>query len=165
MQSSEVGWAEVFGGLPPLIKELHNGLGQRLILGAQLQVHLDLLHPGGAKHHTVAFATIQGGVKIDPTEGCLRHTNILTMVLQKQCLQSLHGLEVLGVSVPVPVHLVPPHPVEPPLRDGLLLLLLKLVLAREDATTEGAVRIEGNPMITQAGQELLLNLPTTKTTQ
>ena len=152
MQSSEVGWAEMLGRLPPLVEELDNRLRERLGLGAQLQVHLDLLHPGGSEHHAITFVSVQEGVKIDPTESCLRHTNILAMVLSEQGLQPLHGLEVLSVPVPVPVHLVPAHPVEPPLRDGFLLLLLELVLAREDAAAKGAVGVEGNPMVTQAGQ-------------
>ena len=80
-QSSEVSWTEVFGRLPPLVKELHNRLGKRLRIGAEVQVHLELLDPGGPQHHAITFVSFQGGVKIDPAEGCLRHTNILAMVL------------------------------------------------------------------------------------
>ena len=46
-QSSEVSWTEVFGRLPPLVKELDNRLGKRLRIGAEVQVHLELLDPGG----------------------------------------------------------------------------------------------------------------------
>ena len=68
----------------------------------------------------------------------------------------------LIVPVSLPVHLVPAHPVEPALRDRLLLLLLELVLAREDAAAKRAVRIESDPMVTQTRQELLFDLPLTR---
>ena len=60
--------------------------------------------------------------------------------------------------ISVPVDLVPADPVEAALGYLLVVLLLELILAGEDAAAQGGVGVEGDVVMAEAREELLLHL-------
>ena len=61
--------------------------------------------------------------------------------------------------ISVSVDLVPTDPIKAPLGYFLVILLLELILARQDAAPQGRVGVECNVVVAEAREELLLYLP------
>ena len=60
--------------------------------------------------------------------------------------------------ISVPVDLVPADTIEAPLGYFLVVLLLELILAGEDAATQGGVGVERDVVMTETREQLLLHL-------
>ena len=65
----------------------------------------------------------------------------------------------LFLPVSVPVDFVPAHSVKPSFGYFLVGLILELVLPAENATPEGGVGVEGEVVVSETGDQLLLHLP------
>ena len=63
------------------------------------------------------------------------------------------------LPVTVPVDFVPTNSVKPSFGYFLVALVLELVLPAENAAPEGRVGIEGDVVVSQTRDELLLHLP------
>ena len=60
--------------------------------------------------------------------------------------------------ISVPVDLVPANTIEASLGYFLVVLLLELILAGEDAAAQGGVGVECDVVVAEAGEQLLLHL-------
>ena len=72
--------------------------------------------------------------------------------------QSFHGLEMFFFPISVPIDFVPTHSVESSLGNVLVIVLLELIFAGEDAAAQRGVGVECDAVVAEAGQQLLLHL-------
>ena len=87
-----------------------------------------------------------------------RSENLKGFLIWNLTFQILHGLKVFSFPISVSVDLVPSYAVESSLGNLLVILLIKLVLATKQTTSQRRVGIEGQAVVSETRNELLFHL-------